>query len=281
MIFNLVNTFKLNTLTKAITISFTNYKGGTGKTTTCINVAGYLAKTGKKVLVIDLDPQANSTAALGIDKSDLRYTVFDALLYKSRNNPKISIKKTILYTDFKNLFIVPSDLGLCEAEYSMQSAKNSSLILDRCLDEVRDLFDYILIDTSSGPSFLMINSLMSADKIIIPIDSSLYSLDALESIKIFYNKIKKGSKHNIDEFIIVFNRFKGRGFLKKFSDTLFNEPSFNQYLIDKVKIDFYIKESKDVVISQFNKTPISDLSYKPKVGKVYQSIANYIIEKSR
>ena len=122
---------------------------------------------------------------------------------------------------------------------------------------------------------------MSADKIIIPIDSSLYSLDALESIKIFYNKIKKGSKHNIDEFIIVFNRFKGRGFLKKFSDTLFNEPSFNQYLIDKVKIDFYIKESKDVVISQFNKTPISDLSYKPKVGKVYQSIANYIIEKSR
>lgn len=147
-------------------IAFFNKKGGSGKTTTCLSIAGWLAKKGKKVLVVDFDSQSNATSGLGIDAMSSRYTMYDAVLaYCNGDRGGVPITQVILKTEIENIHLAPSELDLSVTEVVMQGAKNRTGILNRILADVRPLYDYILLDLPSSLGPLSINGLCASDQV--------------------------------------------------------------------------------------------------------------------
>ena len=162
-------------------ISLANQKGGVGKTTTSINLAAALAKLGKKVLLVDADPQANTSSGLGMDIQHIENTVYECLINDIA--PTTAIKPT--KTD--NLFIIPSHIDLVGAEIEMLSMENRENILKRVLKPMRNTYDYILIDCSPSLGLITINALTASDSIIIPVQCEFF---ALEGIAKLLNTIK-------------------------------------------------------------------------------------------
>jgi len=122
-------------------ITFAHYKGGTGKTTSCINVAGHLAKQGKKVLVVDLDPQGNATSGLGIDKKGIRASMAHVM------SKKTDIRNTILKTNIENIHVAPANPDLAIANLTAYKTRSDALILEKSLRGIKKHYDYILVDT--------------------------------------------------------------------------------------------------------------------------------------
>ena len=153
----------------AIVISLVNQKGGVGKTTTAVSVAAFLGKRKKKVLLVDIDPQANTSSGLGVDKGSLEKTVYDVLI------KDVPISEVIFETDAQNVDIVPTNINLAGAEVELVTAISREQILKKALAEVRDDYDYIIIDCPPSLGLLTINALTASDKIIIPIQGEYYS----------------------------------------------------------------------------------------------------------
>ena len=171
-------------------IVFANHKGGTGKTTSCLSIGGYLAKSVSKVLVVDFDPQANATSGLGIDTMTLKYSMYDAVLDQCDGYEGVPITEVILETDVENLHVAPSELDLAVAEVLVQDTRNRSGILHRVLEKVRPLYNYILIDLPPGSGLLTINGLCASDQVVVPVDPSIFSLEALDNLKASFRDIK-------------------------------------------------------------------------------------------
>ena len=162
-------------------ISLANQKGGVGKTTTSINLAAALAQLGKRVLLVDADPQANTSSGLGIEIQQLENTVYECLI--NNIDPTIAI----LPTNTNNLFLIPSHIDLVGAEIEMLNLDNRENILKRVLNPLRAQFDYILIDCSPSLGLITINALTASDSIIIPVQCEFF---ALEGIAKLLNTIK-------------------------------------------------------------------------------------------
>lgn len=162
-------------------ISLANQKGGVGKTTTSINLAAALATLGKRILLVDADPQANTSSGLGIDIQHLNYTIYECLI------DRIDPQKAIRSTSTQNLFVIPSHIDLVGAEIEMLNADNRENILKNILTSIRDEFDYILIDCSPSLGLITINALTASDGIIIPVQCEFF---ALEGIAKLLNTIK-------------------------------------------------------------------------------------------
>ncbi|MCQ2399025.1 MAG: AAA family ATPase [Clostridia bacterium] len=167
-------------------IAFANQKGGVGKTTTCINLASYLAKMGKKCLIVDLDPQGNATTGLGIIKSRIKYSVYNVL------NDEIVAKNAVIPTLVENLDILPSDINLAGAEVELVYAKEREKVLKKTIHKVSLLYDYVFIDCPPSLGLLTINALTAANGIIIPIQSEYYALEGLSQLM---NNIKLVKRH--------------------------------------------------------------------------------------
>lgn len=153
-----------------------NQKGGVGKTTTAINLSASLAEFNKKVLIVDMDPQGNTTSGLGIDKDEAENTVYELLL------GECSIGDAILESEYDNLSVLPSNINLAAAEIELVGINEKEFILKKALDEVKEDYDYILIDCPPSLSMLTINAMCAANTVLVPIQCEYYALEGLSQL---------------------------------------------------------------------------------------------------
>lgn len=168
-------------------ISLANQKGGVGKTTTAINLSAALAKEGKRVLLVDADPQANASSGLGIDIRNLDATIYECLI--NGINPKLAINQT----EVKNLDLIPSHIDLVGAEIEMLGINDRENLLKNVLNQVRENYDYIMIDCSPSLGLITVNALTASDSVIIPVQAEFFALEGiaklLNTVKIIKSKL--------------------------------------------------------------------------------------------
>ena len=172
-------------------VAIANQKGGVGKTTTSVNLSSILAKRGKKVLIVDADPQGNATSGLGIEK-ELEYSVYDVIVNE------IDIDKTIKDTNIKNLKICPSNINLAGAEVELVSMISREQRLKEKLDLVKDQYDYIIIDCPPSLGLITLNTFTAADSVLIPIQCEFYALEGLGQLMNTINLVKKRLNKNLE-----------------------------------------------------------------------------------
>ena len=190
-------------------VSFSNQKGGVGKTTTCVNMASFIAASGKKVLLVDIDPQGNATTGLGFSKSSLKKSVYNVLIDDER------AADNILNTEVENLDLLPSNIDLAGAEVELVYHKNREKVLKTALDEVRADYDYILIDCPPSLGLLTINALAAADSVIIPIQSEYYALEGLAQLMNSISLVKQHLNPALDVDGVVLTMYDSRALISK------------------------------------------------------------------
>ena len=175
---------------KCKVIAITNQKGGVGKTTTTFNLGVALAKQGKRVLVVDVDPQSNLTTYAGwYDENELKYTLTD-LMEQSMNDEEIKTKESILHHN-ENVDLIPSNLSLSALENSLTYAMSREYTLRNCLYSIKDDYDYILLDCKPSLGMLTINALASANSVIIPVQSEYFALRGMTDLFKIINKVRR------------------------------------------------------------------------------------------
>lgn len=186
-------------------IAIFNQKGGVGKTTTNINLAACLARKGKKILVIDIDPQGNTTSGLGIAKKGLPYTSYELLVEKDADP-----HKAIMATGVKNLDIIPASVNLAGAEIEMVHIEGREARLKKALDKVKGNYDYIFIDCPPSLGLLTINSLTAVDSVLIPIQCEFYALEGVSQLMSTIELVKKSLNPKLEIQGVILSMFDGR-----------------------------------------------------------------------
>jgi chromosome partitioning protein len=181
-----------------------NQKGGVGKTTTTINLGATLAELDKRVLIVDLDPQRNATTGVGINARALEKTIYDVIL---RDLP---IDDCIEPTEVKGLFVAPSSLDLAGTDVELASRFSREFILKRALEEVRDQYDYILIDCPPSLGLLTVNGLVAADEVLVPIQCEYYALEGMAQLDRNVTLIKKDLNPSLEITTIVLVMYDSR-----------------------------------------------------------------------
>ena len=185
-------------------ISVTNQKGGVGKTTSAVNIAYYLARQGKKTLLVDFDPQGNATSGLGVNKQELEATMSDVIL---EAKPLVDI---ILPTDHKNLFIAPTDPQLANTEVELAQATRRFTRLKNAIGTLPPHYDYILIDSPPSLSLLTVNGLIAAQYVLLPVQAEFYALEGLGQLLETMKLVRKSMNPTLDLIGVLPTMVDGR-----------------------------------------------------------------------
>ncbi len=208
-------------------VSFSNQKGGVGKTTSCVNISAQIANKGKKVLMIDMDPQGNATSGLGIQKSKIKKTIYDVII------GKCDIKDAIIKTNFKNLSVVPANIDLAGAEIELYDLEEAENFTKLALDSVKDNFDYIFIDCPPSLGMLTVKALTASDGVVIPMQCEFYSLEGMSQLLNTVKRIRQLYNPTLQVVGILLTMYNGRLTLtsqvvaelkKYYADKLFKVP---------------------------------------------------------
>jgi chromosome partitioning protein len=186
------------------TIAIANQKGGVGKTTTTINLAACLAELGHTVLVIDIDPQGNTSSGLGINKKKLKATVYDLIL----NEVKLDDVLTKSVVD--RVTVIPSDVDLAGAEIELIGVEEKEFLLKKIVDPIRELYDFILIDCPPSLNTLTVNAMTTADTVIVPIQCEYYALEGLSQLVHTIDLVQKRLNPELEIEGIVFTMYDSR-----------------------------------------------------------------------
>ncbi len=189
-------------------VAFAHHKGGTGKTTSCLNVAGYLQKSGRSVLVVDCDPQANATAGLGVDPDTLELSMYDLFMSAFEGFPDVVINDIIVPTA-SGVDLAPATLDLVGVEPYLYSIDDRAGLLREALAGVRGNYDFILIDTPPSMGQFVINGLVAADHTIVTLDPGTFALRGMEALSTVFHDIREMLGENVTTDLAILTRWKG------------------------------------------------------------------------
>jgi chromosome partitioning protein len=185
-------------------VSFSNQKGGVGKTTSCVNLAAQIAAKGKKVLMIDMDPQGNATSGLGISKSKIKKTIYDVIIGHS------DMEEAIIKSNFKNLWVVPATIDLAGAELELYELSEDDNFAKLAVDSVKERFDYIFIDCPPSLGMLTVKALSVSDGIVIPMQCEFYSLEGMSQLLNTVKTIRRLYNPELRVVGILLTMYNGR-----------------------------------------------------------------------
>ena len=250
-------------------IAIANQTGGVGKTTTAINLSAALAERGKKVLVIDSDPQGNTTSGLGIEKNELENSIYELLLGDR------SVEECIIKTDFPKLSVLPSNVNLAAVEVELIDTPKKEFILRNEIDWVRDKYDFIIIDCPPSLSLLTINALTTADSVLVPIQCEYYALEGLSQLIYTVNLVKERLNPELDMEGVVFTMYDSRTNLSE--DVVNNVKSvLKQHIFETI-----IPRNIRLAEAPSRGLPITSYDARSAGAEAYINLAKELIKKNR